>query len=360
MYPKIKQGLEFFPFEGDCFHVYDPAASRHFKMGQQEVSWLRLLDGTRSLDDLKPHIAHEHFDDFFRHLGRMGLLEGANQKRKFDIFKLKFRLLRPNAWLDRVSGTAALYRQLLTIFFFPLAVLNGLLLALQWQPMQKALLSLHVGWQVVVSYLLTITIVGFIHEFSHAMVAKSRGANVPSIGLMLFYLQPAFFADISGIGFLRNRTHRIEALLAGIQANNVLITFSFFMFFLARGTGLEPYIALAIALNAILTIYNLIPFVEYDGYYVLLELIGEPQFGFNAKRMLFDRSFRKPEYVMYFAFSQLFSVSLVFGAVLAVRAFALQFTKSPLLDYAALAVMIVGYVLLSIRTARSLPVGARA
>lgn len=356
MNPKVKSDLEFFPFDGEFVHVYDPVASRHFKMGPQEVSWLRLLDGSRSLDDLRPSIPQEHFDDFFRHLERLGLLEGgAATRRRRDPLKIKFRLLRPNAWLDGIMSTAVLYRQLLTIFFLPLLAINGLLLALQWQQLQKAFMGLHFGFVTVVTYLLCLILIGFVHEFSHAMVAKSRGANVPAIGMMLFYLQPAFYADISGIALLRNRAHRIEALLAGVQSNNVLSAVFFVGFFLANGTAAAPYMAFAVAINAFLTVYNLVPFVELDGYYILLELLGEPQFGVNAKRVMREKAYRKPEYVLYFALSQIFALAIVFGAVLALRGFALQFTKAPAVDYATIAAMVIAYLILALRTARTVP-----
>lgn len=352
MNPTLKSDLQLFPFEGELFHVYDPATSRHFKMGRQEVSWLRLLDGTRSVAELSQSIPQEHFDDFLSQLGRLSLLSDTAKKHRFNPLKIQWRLLHPNDWLNRVSAGAVLYRQLLTVFSLPLIAVNVLLLLLQWPLLQAAIARIRFSLASVIAYLITILVIGLVHEFSHALVAKSRGANVPSIGVMLFYLQPAFFADISGISLLSNRAHRIDALLAGVRANNLLITIAFFGFFLTRGLHVADYFAMAILLNALLSLFNLIPFVEYDGYYVLLELFGEPQFGLNARRALREKAFRKVEYVAYFILSQIFTLSLVFSAVLLLRGFALRFTRSAAVNYVCLLLMLTAYVGVSIRTAR--------
>ena len=47
LYPRVKSGLQFFNIGGGLCHVYDPSTSRHFKFGEQEVGWLKLLDGQR-------------------------------------------------------------------------------------------------------------------------------------------------------------------------------------------------------------------------------------------------------------------------------------------------------------------------
>lgn len=357
--PKLKE-LEIFPFAGEFYHVYDPANSRHFKLGQEEISWLRLVDGTRSVEELRLLIPREHFDDFFGLLNRLALLEGTAPPKKFEPMKIKFRTFRPNAWLERNKAAAVLYRQLLAIFTVPLLAINVLLLVTQWPQLQQGFTHLRFDWATVGVYVASLLLFGFAHEFSHALVAKSRGANVAAIGFMLFYFGPAFYADISGISLLNNRAHRIEALFAGIQANNVLVTVFFLLFFLARGTAVAPFLTLPIALNAFVVVWNLVPFVEFDGYYILTELFGEPNFGMNSRRVVLERAYRRPEYILYFILSQIFATSIVLGGVLVLRSIVERFVHWPAIDYATLALMVVAYVLLNIRNARNWPAPAPA
>lgn len=355
--PKLKE-LEIFPFAGEFYHVYDPANSRHFKLGAEEISWLRLVDGTRTVEDLRLLIPREHFDDFFGVLNRLALLEGTAPPKKFEPMKIKFRTFRPNKWLERNKAAAVLYRQLLSVFTVPLLAINVLLLVIEWPQLQQGFTHLRFGWATVAVYLASLVLLGFVHEFSHALVAKSRGANVPAIGVMLFYLTPAFYADVSGIALLGNRAHRIETLFAGIQANNVLVTGFFFLFFLAHGTAVAPFLTLPIALNAFVMVWNMVPFVEFDGYYILTELFGEPNFGMNSRRVVFEKAYRRPEYILYFVLSQIFTVSIVLGGVLVLRTIAERFVHWPAIDYVTLALMVVAYVLLNIRNARNWPAPA--
>lgn len=355
--PKIRK-LEIYPFAGDSFHVYEPVHSRHFKLGAEEVAWLRFVDGTRSIDDLRGLIPHEHFDDFFALLNRLTLLEGTEPKKNFDPAKIKFKTFEPNAWLEKHKAAAILYRRLLSLFTVPLLVLNVLLLLIESRPLQQGFANLHLSWVTVLVYVVSILSLGFAHEYSHAIVAKSRGVNVPTIGIMLFYFQPAFFADVSGIALLNNRGHRIETLLAGIQANNVLLAFFFLLFFLTKGTVIAPLLIVPIALNAFVMIWNLVPFVEFDGYYILAELLGESNFGVNAKRFVLERAYRRPEYILYFVLSQVFAVSIALGGVLFLRALAERFVRGAIVDYVSLALMVIACILLNIRNARSWPAPA--
>jgi putative peptide zinc metalloprotease protein len=355
--PKLKE-LEIFPFAGEFYHVHDPANSRHFKLGAEEISWLQLIDGTRTVEELRLLIPHEHFDDFFGLLNRLALLEGTAPPKKFEPMKIKFRTFRPNGWLERNKTATVLYRQLLSVFTVPLLAINVLLLVVEWPQLQQGFTHLRFGWATVGVYLASLLILGFAHEFSHALVAKSRGANVAAIGFMLFYFTPAFYADVSGIALLNNRAHRIETLFAGIQANNVLVTVFFFLFFLAHGTALASFLVLPIALNALVMVWNLVPFVEFDGYYILTELFGEPNFGMNSRRVVLERAYRRPEYILYFVLSQIFAISIVLGGVLAVRSIVERFVHWPAIDYVTLALMAVAYVVLNIRNVRNWPAPA--
>ncbi len=272
--------------------------------------------------------------------------------------KIKCKTFRPNQWLERNKPATVLYRQLISIFTLPLLAINVLLLLIEWRQLQQGFTNLHLSWVTVLVYAASVLLLGFAHEFSHALVAKSRGANVPAIGIMLFYFQPAFYADVSGIALLNNRAHRIETLLAGIQANNALVTFFFLLFFLAHGTALAPLLTLPIALNAFVIIWNLVPFVEFDGYYILTEWFGELNLGVNSKRFLLERAYRRPEYIFYFILSQVFAVSIALGAVQPLRGLVERFVKWPAIDYATLVLMVIACVILNMRNARHWPAPA--
>ena len=287
MNPKLKNEVQFFSMGEGIFHVYDPTNQRHFKLGEQEVGWVKLLDGERSKDELRGLIPEEYFDTFFAQLDRLGILEGSKGKREFDLFKMKVRTFTPNDLLDRLAAGSVYYRRVLNLTFPFLLLLNVLLLPFAWQNMQKAMQSFHFGPMTVVAYFSAILIIGFVHESSHALVAKSYGVNVPAIGFMLMLFHPAFYADVSGMNLLKSSRPRINIMLAGIMANNVMATAALMIYLMLQGTtAAAPYLLAFVWINVILMFVNVVPFVQYDGHYILLELLGEPNFALNAKRSL--------------------------------------------------------------------------
>jgi putative peptide zinc metalloprotease protein len=352
--PKLKTTVQFFSMGGGLYHVYDAQTNRHFKLGEQEVAWLRMLDGERSKEDLRGDIPEEYFDPFFAQLGRMGLLEGSEAKRELDLFKLKVRTLSPNDVLNRLAKFSVYYRRALNVTFPVLLLLNVLLLPTAWMNIQKSLQSVQFGPWPVVAYLAAMLLIGFVHESSHALVAKSHGVNVPAMGFMLLLFHPAFYADVSGMSMLKKSRPRINIMLAGIMANNWLVTIAFGLYFLVQGTPAAMYVLAFIWLNVMLMFINIVPFVQYDGHYILLELVGEPNFVANARRSLLERNVpKKFEYTAYALFSYAFALIMLLVAVIRLRTLTIRYlTDAMYVNYACVALMILTTVFYTRKFAR--------
>jgi putative peptide zinc metalloprotease protein len=269
---KLKPGLQFYPC-GDLFHAFDPATSRHFRMGPQEVEWLNLLDGCRSIDSLRDHIPQEHFEEFVSRVERLELLDGRSSPTRRDVFRLKLPIVDPNPMLDSIGALLVPFRTALNRCSPFLLLLNLVLVSTQIAHARHLLSAIHPTLSGFVFYGAALLIMGFVHESSHAIVARSFGVNVPSLGIMLLYLQPAFYADVSGIGLLREHGPRINVLLAGVMANNLLLTVSLIAFVLAP-VNFGAYVGYFALMNATAILLNLIPFIESDGYFILQELLA--------------------------------------------------------------------------------------
>jgi CRP-like cAMP-binding protein len=117
-----------------------------------------------------------------------------------------------------------------------------------------------------------------VHELAHALTAKHFGREVPRGGFMLYLARPAFAGTFSGFV--------IGALCCFVQL------------FVQPGSltsGLLYEVAFVGYLN---TAYNLIPLIELDGYYILVDLLGIPRLrarSFAFLRQEFTRKLARRE-----------------------------------------------------------------
>lgn len=353
-HPKLKASVRFFPVDGDLFHVYDESTAKHFKLGAQEVSWLRLLDGKNSLDVLRQRIPLEYFDAFLAAVNRLGVLEGSPAKKDFSLLKIKLFKVDPSGFLGKLGGFPVFYRQLLAWASVPVLILNVLLITALWPQMQEAVAKLQPSVSLIPMYFLFIVVAGLAHEMSHAVVAKSHGVTVPHIGGMLMFFHPAFFADISGINLVSDRNRRIEVIFAGVQANNLLAAISLGLLTLPMGQTAFEWLLFFSAVNFILILVNLIPFVEYDGYYIFQELLGEPRFIRNASLNVLGPQPKRVEYVLFFGIGQLFQFSLIASILLALRMAVNLVWTNAIVDIVFLCLIAISYPILSIYRIRKL------
>jgi putative peptide zinc metalloprotease protein len=334
------------------FHVYDHQTARHFKLGLQEVSWLKLLDGERPQAELRGQIPEEYFDDFFAHLDRMELVEKPAAPRKRNLGTIKLIRLDPDAVLGRLERYAPAYRQFLAAVTLPVALFNLATLAMAASRAPQVTHDLQVTPAIIAFYIPAVLLAGALHELSHAMIARAHGVRVPAMGLMLLFLHPAFYADVSGISLLPNRSSRLEVLSAGIKVNSILAALSSIAYACAHGTPLATYLLLFSLLNLTMVGVNLIPFIPFDGYFLFEELVDEPRFAANALQSLLGRSKTRGEYVVFVAAAQVFRAAAVCLAIVGLRSLVTRYWSSAPIDYAFLALLITAYVALALNTAR--------
>jgi putative peptide zinc metalloprotease protein len=124
-----------------------------------------------------------------------------------------------------------------------------------------ALLGLFWGFTVTVA----------IHEISHAMACKRLGGNIWAFGIMLYYGALAAYCDTSDAWKFPNKWHRIAVSLAGPFSTLIMgCLFGWANYFLARfgHPTLGVFFGALAFLSMLCVVFNLIPFLELDGYYM--------------------------------------------------------------------------------------------
>ncbi len=109
------------------------------------------------------------------------------------------------------------------------------------------------------------------HECGHAAGCRYGGARPGVIGVGIYMVWPAFFTNVTD-SYRLSRAGRLRTDLGGLYFNAV------FMLALAGiyGATSAEILLLVIAFSHLEMLEQLLPFVRFDGYFILSDLIGVP------------------------------------------------------------------------------------
>ena len=117
-----------------------------------------------------------------------------------------------------------------------------------------------------------ILLVGFVHEFGHALTLKHYGGSVKEMGFLLLYFQPCFYCNLSDAYLISRRSAKVRVGFAGLFFQGVL-TAILILLWRVTTPGTLPanffYAGTAFSLGVFL--FNLNPLIRLDGYYILAD-----------------------------------------------------------------------------------------
>lgn len=133
-------------------------------------------------------------------------------------------------------------------------------------------------------YLFIIYIVSaFIHEFGHIAACNRFTKKNGEIGVGIYFLFPVFYSNITPI-WTAKKEERIITNLAGVYVQLYILTALFILYLI---TGIHE-IQDIIALSTLVIIYQLIPFIRTDGYWILSDLTDSPNLLSNSNKRVID------------------------------------------------------------------------
>ena len=190
---------------------------------------------------------------------------------------LSFRipLIRPDKFLD---STLWIVRPLMTKKAFHvyliLLVIAIIGILQQWHTF-TTYVNEALSWEGAIYLFLALAVSKSFHEFGHAYTAKYLGLKVPSMGLMWMFIFGFLYTDTTESWKLQSRKQRIAIGSAGVLAELQLAVIATILWAVLPDGGLRYgcfYLGTA-AWIATLAI-NLSPFLRWDGYWVLSDLVG--------------------------------------------------------------------------------------
>lgn len=186
-------------------------------------------------------------------------------------------LFRPDAFLARTAG-------LVDVFFtrgFVLLVLVLLgidlyLLSREWYSFTDAMARMFTP-RAFLYYAIAVTFSKVIHELAHAYAARRYGVRVPTIGVAFLVMWPYLYTDTGETWKLGDRRKQLVIACAGMSAELVLAVFSSLLWALAPEGGAKNVFFVLASTTWLMTLaINLSPFMRFDGYFVLSDLLDFP------------------------------------------------------------------------------------
>jgi putative peptide zinc metalloprotease protein len=306
-------------FQGARWWVLkDPIGLQYHRLQAQQYSVLKLLDGQRSLKEIRDELAKEfpavplQLIDVQRMITSLfteGLVwsrrpgqAGQIVSRQHQAAMKKLRQSLGNVLSIRLPGwdpdrTLTWMNKNLGWIFHPVTGLAALvlvaatwtLLLVQFQEFQNRLPEFQqfFGWQNLVWLWLTLAATKIIHEFGHGLSCKHFGGECHEMGVMLLVFSPTLYCDVTDSWMMPNKWHRIWIAAAGMIIEIVLSALAILVWWFTT-PGLLNHLCLNIFFVTTITtvIFNANPLMRYDGYYMLSDWLGIPNLRSKATQAL--------------------------------------------------------------------------
>jgi putative peptide zinc metalloprotease protein len=206
----------------------------------------------------------------------------AGRLRFVPPMTFQFTLWNPDRLMDRLLPVtrALLSRRGLTVLL--LLVIAGLMaLTAQAQTVWQAV-STPPSPQTYLSVFTGVLLVTGVHEVGHGAVLAHYGQRPTRVGMMLYYLTPAFFCDVSDGWRLPRKEQRVAVALAGVGVQTVIGATAALAATVTSGQ-LRANLLIFAVVCYLYGVFNLLPLVKFDGYLALMSHVDIPNL--RAKAM---------------------------------------------------------------------------
>ncbi|MFU8872167.1 daptide biosynthesis intramembrane metalloprotease [Micromonospora sp. SL4-19] len=191
-------------------------------------------------------------------------------------FTIQLTLVRPGRAMQALRPVLGAFASRF-VSYAALAIGLGGIIALVVQSAAVAqVLAEPLAASTYVGVLLALIVATSIHELGHAATLLHYGGHPARIGVMLYYLMPAFFCDVSDSWRLPRRDQRVRVALAGPAVQTFLAGVSALLALLPAQSGLRTGLLFFAVVCYLTGLLNLLPFIKLDGYLALMTRVDVP------------------------------------------------------------------------------------
>jgi putative peptide zinc metalloprotease protein len=187
---------------------------------------------------------------------------------------MRVPLLRPGPYLQKTLPLINKFfnrRSLLILLF--ISALAAYLIAQQWTSFSHSFLYV-ITPEGMLTTAIMLSLAKLIHELGHAFAASYFGCRVPSMGIALMMGFPVLWTDVTDAWRLPRRQDRLIIDAAGMFAELILAALATLLWTILPDGSLRSGVYVLASSTWLVTLaINLNPFMRFDGYYLLSDLL---------------------------------------------------------------------------------------
>ena len=347
-----------------------------FSVNEKQYFIIQMLDGKHELADIVRKFTEQYsrispgsINRFIESLGKQKLLEPELDiafGKEYEEEEVKI------SWLEKILAfqysipnvdrlVTSVYKKFKWMLTTPAAIVVALSLGIFFSELYHGDMTFHLGnvlrenvynpWIILEYYtIMLFTVVG--HEFAHALTCKKYGGEVHKMGIMLYYFTVCAYADTSDAWLFKERYKRIITSLNGPLFSLFVASLCLWLYYMVTPitpgktclihswlwsagshiglhNAIHPVMAqiliMIMAANLLLSLFNILPFTEMDGYYILSDLLNSRNLRMRSMAYVlnfFRRLLKKTPYPIFapnlevkIGYTVFGTLCLAFGAV---------------------------------------------
>lgn len=278
------------------FVLHDPLANRFFRLDEMMV--VVLADWplgdihtvcARATKRLGRVVNEGDIETILHFLGANQLLQESPSKQQASypsawqkvtsfshkLLFMRIPLWRPQLFLDFFWPLVApLFTRGAVIVFTAMAFCALYLAGRQWDAW-LAQFRAAFSFDGALLFAAALVFVKAIHELGHAFMARRYNVEVPVIGVALIIFMPVLYTDTSAAWRLPDRRKRLMIDSAGIFAELMLAVIATVLWVFLADEVLRSVMFSVATVSWVMSLaVNLNPFMRFDGYHILADLLG--------------------------------------------------------------------------------------
>jgi putative peptide zinc metalloprotease protein len=306
--PRLRQELTLHigptaPDGSPTWTIHDPVRNQYFALNWLSVEVIKRLHlGSiqKIQDDIEAHtpfhLETEQIEQVLEFLQQNELItrhdavgtEWFIQKRQLfersvtqqlihSYLFFRLPLFHPDALLERLLPSVQfLFSRWFVAITFIVFLVGCWGIFRQWSVFTVSLVDTF-SWEGIATYLFAVIVIKVLHEFGHALTAKRLGCRVPTMGIAFLVMFPMAYTDVTESWKLDSHRKRFAIASAGIATELVVAAWMLFLWtLLPEGNARGIAFFLATTSITMTLLVNASPFMRFDGYFLLSDLLNMP------------------------------------------------------------------------------------